>query len=277
MPIMTSDGVKLYVKISGIGYPTIFIHGGPGAWSYNFEMVAGKHLENFLKIIYFDQRGCGRSEEPKNFDYSLNRVVKDIEEIRVKLKFDKINLICHSFGGILGLNYILNYEKNINKVVFLNASLNILESFENQILEGIKILNLENSEVYKDKSIDVIKRWGKISKILLQSEDYYKLQYENKQSFEKAQKIEKRLDKGKNFQNYVFKNDEYKQDFTLLSKKITKDILIIHGLEDNSVGKEHHKKFNFPNKIIIPIKGKHAVYQERTEEVVKHIKKFFIK
>lgn len=79
--VLTSDGVQLYLKVSGKGAPCIFVHGGPGAWSRSFEAMGGNRLEDKLTMYYFDQRGSGRSKAAANNDYSLDRVVEDIVRI----------------------------------------------------------------------------------------------------------------------------------------------------------------------------------------------------
>lgn len=58
--IETQDGVKLFAKSAGNGPVCIFVHGGPGAWSKSFEEMGGRALEKRLKMVYLDQRGCGR-------------------------------------------------------------------------------------------------------------------------------------------------------------------------------------------------------------------------
>src|SRR5688572_33363132 len=85
--ITTSDSVNLFVKRSGSGYPVLFIHGGPGSNSFYVEKEGGDVFSKNVQLIYLDQRGCGRSDSAKNGDYSLNRVVKDFDEVRQKLGF----------------------------------------------------------------------------------------------------------------------------------------------------------------------------------------------
>src|SRR5688500_13021703 len=79
----TSDNVKLYVRVAGQGKPCVFVHGGPGSTSYYYEAMAGAPIiERKMKMIYFDQRGSGRSESSPNKDYSLKRMGMDMEELR---------------------------------------------------------------------------------------------------------------------------------------------------------------------------------------------------
>ncbi len=63
----TSDGVKLYVHTAGTGKPCLFIHGGPGLTSYIFEATpAAKLIQQKMHMIYYDQRGSGRSSSAKD-------------------------------------------------------------------------------------------------------------------------------------------------------------------------------------------------------------------
>jgi proline iminopeptidase len=96
----TSDGVGLYLKISGQGPPCLYIHGGPGSGSYWMEHFAGDILEERFTMIYIDLRGVGRSESPEDGNYSMDRMVADFEEIRTHLEFDDWIIMGHSFSGL---------------------------------------------------------------------------------------------------------------------------------------------------------------------------------
>jgi len=88
MFIKSSDVIRLFLKQKGNGTAAIFIHGGPGAWFESFKEAAGEKLEDIFPVIYFDQRGCGRSEGSMSTDFSLDRLVEDIKEfILEKLSF----------------------------------------------------------------------------------------------------------------------------------------------------------------------------------------------
>ena len=83
----TSDNVKLFVRVAGQGQPCVFVHGGPGSTGYYLEaMTSARLLEKKLKLIYYDQRGSGRSDSALNNDYSAARFSKDLEELRNHVK-----------------------------------------------------------------------------------------------------------------------------------------------------------------------------------------------
>ena len=79
----TSDKVRLFVRVAGTGEPCLFVHGGPGSTSYYFEaMPSARLMEQRLQMIYFDQRGSGRSDSSIDNNYGIERFSKDIDELR---------------------------------------------------------------------------------------------------------------------------------------------------------------------------------------------------
>lgn len=52
-------------------------------------------------MVYLDHRGCGRSELSPSQNYSLDRLLNDIEELRIFLGINEWYVMGHSFGGIL--------------------------------------------------------------------------------------------------------------------------------------------------------------------------------
>src|ERR1700752_3675552 len=147
--ITTSDSVRLFVKRSGGGFPVLFIHGGPGSNSFYFEKEGGDVFSKKVQLIYLDQRGCGRSDSAASGDYSLNRVVKDFDEVRQKLGYQQWMVIAHSFGGILATQYAHDYESTIRAMVYLNCTINLSATARSGIKKGIELLGNEpNDKTY---------------------------------------------------------------------------------------------------------------------------------
>ncbi|MDQ0637796.1 proline-specific peptidase [Pedobacter sp. W3I1] len=132
--ILTSDTVKLSVQIVGKGPVCIYLHGGPGQDFLSFEKMGGASLEKCLTMVYLDQRGSGHSQDAKN--YSLDRVVQDVEELRLKLGVEKVYLLSHSFGGILAINYALKYPEHLSGIIMANAIAHFMNP--NQVREQIE-------------------------------------------------------------------------------------------------------------------------------------------
>lgn len=274
MKVVTSDNVELYVKISGNGKPCLFLHGGPGAWSYNFEVLGGNRLEEFLKMIYLDQRGCGRSGKVKNGNYSIERIIKDVEELRKELRINKWIIMAHSFGGILALNYVREYQKKVEALILLNCTLNMNESFQHQIEYGIKLLNLDEKDELINEKLPLLEKWNKVITKLLEKDLFYLLQFDKYESFEKVNEIDSKLESDFKFAEYVFNSSEYFKDFKALTKEINIPVLVVSGNEDHAVGPEHYKGFEFKNVTECVLEGKHVLYLENNDEFCKCIREF---
>jgi len=273
MYLEMSDKVNLYVKQSGNGIPCVFIHGGPGGCSYDFEILGGNSLESFMKMLYFDQRGSGRSGGDANSDYSIDRIVEDIEEIRKGLGIGKWVVMAHSFGGIIAVNYVYKYQKFVDKLILLNATLNIEDSLINQIYYGYKLLHKE--ELQSSVFSSVLEKWQYVFNLLNEKNIFYKLQYRDYSNFAKVNDI---ISEIKNINtamaNQAFKNKEYFVSYFHITKEIDVPVLVIAGSEDFAIGPNHHENFIFSNERIEIIKGKHILYVENIQELKMVIKAF---
>ena len=117
------NGVRLWYRVAGQprGTPVVFLHGGPGQGSTTFARFAGPALERSHRMVYLDQRGSGRSEKHWAKRYSLDLLVDDLEKLRRHLGADRMNLIGHSFGTVLGLEYAARYPQHVSHLVLAGA------------------------------------------------------------------------------------------------------------------------------------------------------------
>lgn len=98
----------------------LLLNGGPGLTHEYFEC-----FENFLpaegiEFIYYDQLGCGNSDNPKDTTlWDLSRFVEEVEQVRIALNLNKDNfyLLGHSWGGILAAQYALKYQSNLKGLI----------------------------------------------------------------------------------------------------------------------------------------------------------------
>lgn len=118
---LTVNGVAHWCKIAGAehaGVPLVIVHGGPGGHVYNFEHTIGPQLEAFSTVIYYEQRGCGRSEQAADpYTYSLEMLVADLDELRWALRLDRVNVLGFSFGGELALEYALAHPAHVERLI----------------------------------------------------------------------------------------------------------------------------------------------------------------
>lgn len=273
MYIEMSDKVNLYVKQSGEGIPCLFIHGGPGEGSLDFEALGGNSLESFMQMIYFDQKGCARSGGNSSDDYSIERIIDDIEEIRKTLGISKWIVMAHSFGGIIAANYAYKYEEFVDKLILLNCTLSMEHSFTSQLDYGITLLSKEDLQYSEESS--TFEKWQHVVGKLLEKDIFYKLQYNDYKNF---LKVNAKSGEIENFNavmaNQAFSNKQYFANYFYLTEKITVPVLIIIGNEDYAIGPNHHENFMFPNKKVRVLQGKHMLYLENNEEFKSVIQEF---
>lgn len=119
------NDVNHYIEIKGVNskIPIIVLHGGPGGNNFAFQQTAGRELEKLFTVIYYDQRGCGRSSKPTNeLDYLIPTLVDDLYNIIKSLAFEKVILLGYSFGGQLALEFTVKHPTLIEKIIVENPS-----------------------------------------------------------------------------------------------------------------------------------------------------------
>ena len=126
------NGVRLWYRVAGqpIGVPVVFVHGGPGEGSQSFETIAGPGLERTLRVVYLDQRGSGRSERPWNDAYSIPLLVDDLEKLRQRWGVSKLDLVGHSAGTIIEMEYGARYPSHVRRMVLAASGPDLGSAFE---------------------------------------------------------------------------------------------------------------------------------------------------
>ncbi len=112
----------LYVEEEGEGVPIVLLHGGPGGTHHYFHPWFSRAAE-FARVIYYDQRGCGRSDwEPGTDGYSVRQAASDLDALRAALGIEKWVVLGYSYGGFLGQLYTLRYPERVAGLVLSSAS-----------------------------------------------------------------------------------------------------------------------------------------------------------
>lgn len=116
--IVTPDKVRIFYKIEGKGSETlVVVHGGPGN---SLESVRPDFvpLAKGRRVIYYDQRGQGRSQllkDGKKLGYKYH--VADLEALRRHFKLEKMDLIGNSWGGLLVSLYAVEHPDRVGRMI----------------------------------------------------------------------------------------------------------------------------------------------------------------
>jgi len=120
---MDRCGLRYHYLDEGTGDPLVMIHGNP-TWSFYFRELVNE-LSSGYRTIVPDHIGCGLSDKPDdhNYHYTLESRVDDLEALLDHLGIaDKITLIVHDWGGMIGLAYALRHITRIRRLVITNTS-----------------------------------------------------------------------------------------------------------------------------------------------------------
>jgi proline iminopeptidase len=101
----------------------LLLNGGPGGTHEYFQCFENFLPQEGIEFIYYDQLGCGNSDNPNDTAYwDLDRFVEEVEQVRKALNLGKENfyLLGHSWGGILAMQYALKYEDNLKGLIVSN-------------------------------------------------------------------------------------------------------------------------------------------------------------
>ena len=116
--VTSADGVQLFYKVVGNGPdPIVVLHGGPGNTMFSvlpdFEPLEKEHT-----IIYYDQRGNGRSDLVEESEQlAISKHIEDLEAVRQHFNLNKLTLIGNSWGGLLISFYALKHPDKVERLV----------------------------------------------------------------------------------------------------------------------------------------------------------------
>lgn len=139
--------VKLHYVVRGRG-PFLFV-AAPGWGAGSIYLQNGlKPLEAKLTLVYIDMRGNGGSSRPADrMRMSQTEMADDIEALRQRLGLDSIDLIGHSDGGTIALEYAERHPEHLRKLVLLAPA--VLGDRDGKATEAALKL-WENDPAYRD-------------------------------------------------------------------------------------------------------------------------------
>lgn len=103
-----------YIEVSGLrmhyvdegdkeAKPFLMLHGEP-TWSYLYRKLIPPVVRAGFRAVAPDLIGFGKSDKPiKREDYTYQRHVDWVKEFIKKLNLNNIILLCHDWGGLIGL------------------------------------------------------------------------------------------------------------------------------------------------------------------------------
>lgn len=113
------DGVRMHYVDEGDGSPLLFVHGNP-TWSFYWRRIVAA-LRGRHRCVAPDHVGCGLSDKPYDYPYTLARRRDDLVRLIEHLDLREITLLVHDWGGAIGLGAALAAPERIARLVFFNT------------------------------------------------------------------------------------------------------------------------------------------------------------
>ncbi|MFE6280907.1 alpha/beta fold hydrolase [Streptomyces sp. NPDC057877] len=122
MPTFTApDGTELAYHLRGTGAPVVVLPGGPMRASAYLGDLGG--LSAHRQLVLLDLRGTGDSAVPVDpGTYRCDRLVDDVEALRVRLGLERLDLLAHSAGGSLAMLYAARYPERVARLALITAT-----------------------------------------------------------------------------------------------------------------------------------------------------------
>jgi proline iminopeptidase len=135
----------------------IFLHGGPGYNSVAFEVIAAEKLagEGFF-VLSYDRRGEGRHEH-LDADYTLAQTQNDLLQIIDELALKEVNLLGHSFGGIVASQFASNHPEMVNAIILMGSPVVMQDIYRHVIAKSEAMYKAKGDETNL-KYIDMLKQ-----------------------------------------------------------------------------------------------------------------------
>ncbi len=168
-------GQEQYLLIQGKNTQNpviIWLHGGPSSPDTFVNYVFQKYLIDDYTIINWDQRGCGRTyfhnedKDASNDTASFEQAQTDLNDLVDyacnRFNTEKVIIIGHSYGSMLGSQYVLNHPEKISayigvgQAITMESDLYIYKNaLEKAILLGDDTQEMEDAyqKYIEDKSL----------------------------------------------------------------------------------------------------------------------------
>ncbi len=285
--LLADDLTSIYFTVGKVNGPVcLFIHGGPGQGSTTFQHLVGQELADCLTMVYIDQRGSGKSGKAQTQDYSLERMVKDINEIRKVLEVEKVYLMAHSFGGVLAVNYAQKYPEHVQGLILASSTLHFAN--KETALERIKytkeLLQQPQEDFSQLDNIQLALKDREVRKELGKKSLSYKLLTNNPETLDIINKADTSSTREGEYGLHMMASlydtaaaniyKDYHKDYTLITPKIKTPTLVIAGNADYSVGVNHYKKFHFPHQETVVLDGGQFLFVDQKQKFTDAICKF---
>jgi proline iminopeptidase len=111
-------GAALFERRVGGGPAVAVLHGGPGA-SFDYLLPGFDALARGRTLVYYDQRGGGRSPVPREEPVGWRDHVADLDALREQWGLERLTILGYSWGGLLAQLYATEHPTRVERLALV--------------------------------------------------------------------------------------------------------------------------------------------------------------
>lgn len=102
------------------GRPVLFVHGNP-TWSFAWRHIITE-LSSDYRCIAVDHVGCGRSDKPQTYPYTLAQHQQNLQSLVEHLNLENTTLVAHDWGGAIGCGVAGRMSERFSQLCLMNTA-----------------------------------------------------------------------------------------------------------------------------------------------------------
>jgi haloalkane dehalogenase len=102
------------------GRAVVMLHGNP-TWSFYYRNLV-LALREKHRCVVPDHMGCGLSDKPQDYPYTLAQHIANTESLLDRLELTDVTLVLHDWGGAIGMGAAMRNPARIKRLVILNTA-----------------------------------------------------------------------------------------------------------------------------------------------------------
>ncbi len=118
---LLDSGHRMNYVDHGQGEPVLLLHGNP-TWSYFYRKTILALAGKGFRCIAPDHIGCGFSDKPQDYRYTLANHIGNLENLVSKLGLEGVHLVVHDWGGAIGFGWATRNVSKLRSLTVLNTA-----------------------------------------------------------------------------------------------------------------------------------------------------------
>jgi haloalkane dehalogenase len=141
------NGSSIKYFDEGEGDPVVFVHGVPTS-SRIWRGILPKLCEGY-RCIAPDLIGLGQSDKP-DIEYTINDYIEYFTQFIEALNLEKVTLVLHAWGSIIGLSYAMSHPGKIKGIACFESYLRPIADWTMMSLPMQELAAIVNQEEKKE-------------------------------------------------------------------------------------------------------------------------------